>query len=140
MFESIGIYIDHIDYQSIVNMFMSIFSSFDAVCAESFGHKVGFSFPLLPPFDITQHKQPPPALVIAPASSERKATVDSSSSIEEGSLIMKKETSSNNNVTSHNDIIKIKNEKEKNQQRERKARFAPEFDGLHCFETIVPYY
>ncbi|KAM7460346.1 hypothetical protein LguiB_036294 [Lonicera macranthoides] len=125
-------------------MFMSIFSSFDAVCAESFGHKVGFSFPLLPPFNITQHKQPTPDLVIAAASSERKGSVTSSSSMEEGSLIMKKETGSsnnnnnNNNVTSSPDIIK--NEKDKNQQRERKARFAPELDGLHCFETIVPSY
>ncbi|KAM7499829.1 hypothetical protein LguiA_024243 [Lonicera macranthoides] len=90
-------------------MFMSIFSSFDAVCAESFGHKVGFSFPLLPPFNITQ-----------------KETGSSNNN------------NNNNNVTSSPDIIK--NEKDKNQQRERKARFAPELDGLHCFETIVPSY
>ncbi|KAL3653722.1 hypothetical protein CASFOL_003403 [Castilleja foliolosa] len=27
----------------------------------------------------------------------------------------------------------------KNRRRTRATRFAPELDGLHCFETIIPY-
>ncbi|GLT66662.1 hypothetical protein SLA2020_390170 [Shorea laevis] len=28
---------------------------------------------------------------------------------------------------------------EQQQRQQRRPRFAPEFDGIHCFETIVPY-
>lgn len=30
-------------------------------------------------------------------------------------------------------------EKESSKRRVRLPRFAPELDGVHCFETIVPY-
>lgn len=82
-------------------MSMSIFSSFDALCAE----KLGFSW--------------------SPSPLSRQAAA----------------------VKIDDDLKKSKGEdvnsssKPAKDRRTKKAlRFAPEFDGVHCFETILPYW
>ncbi|KZV40947.1 hypothetical protein F511_05192 [Dorcoceras hygrometricum] len=80
-------------------MLMSIFSSFDVLCAESFGQKVSVSN--------GQILQKP------------AAKVDDSKSSKE--------------VDRSPKVVKKKPEVA------RRPRFAPEFDGVHCFETILPY-
>ncbi|WOG90916.1 hypothetical protein DCAR_0310163 [Daucus carota subsp. sativus] len=90
-------------------MLMSMLSSFDALFAESFGHKVGFSWPLLSAKDV----QP----------SENKM-----------------QSSSGNFADKF--IAKKLPENQEVQQKTRKiasTRFAPELDGVHFFETIIPY-
>lgn len=86
-------------------MMMSMFSSLDALFAESFGQKVGFSWP---------------------------KEVRNSSSLSE-----------NKDINNVNENKKMPENQEVMMQRRRKTtiastRFAPELDGLHCFETIVP--
>ncbi|KAM3319701.1 hypothetical protein P3S67_006901 [Capsicum chacoense] len=45
--------------------------------------------------------------------------------------------------TSSGDLIKKAREasppSSARQQQHKRQRFAPEFDGVHCFETIIPY-
>ncbi|GFP88747.1 hypothetical protein PHJA_001018400 [Phtheirospermum japonicum] len=84
-------------------MSMSIFSAFEALCAETFyGQKV--ALPLTPPPSINIKKQ---------------------------DLAVK--------------IEDLKKGKEVNSQPEDRRRirapprFAPELDGVYCFETILPY-
>lgn len=85
---------------------MSIFSSFDALSAESFGQKVGFSWGNPPP---VQTKQAPPPL---PSSVKKEQAADKSKRPE--------------------------NQEPQRQQRRGNPRFAPELDGVFCFETIIP--
>ncbi|KAL3653697.1 hypothetical protein CASFOL_003378 [Castilleja foliolosa] len=87
-------------------MSMSIFSSFDALCAESFfGQKIN---------------------------------------------LFKGSTSSNNDSTKLVPALKVDDQIKKgkdvnsekkleDRRRTRAPRFAPELDGLHCFETLIPY-
>ncbi|KAL3653695.1 hypothetical protein CASFOL_003376 [Castilleja foliolosa] len=92
-------------------MSMSIFSSFDALCAESFfGQKIN---------------------------------------------LFKGSTSSNNDSTKLVPALKVDDQIKKgkdvnscpslpekkleDRRRIRAPRFAPELDGLHCFETLIPY-
>ncbi|GFY84019.1 hypothetical protein Acr_03g0007930 [Actinidia rufa] len=93
-------------------MWMSIFSSFNAVCAESFGQKVVFSW--------------------GPAkqgtSVDDSAVVVRSPEIREGV----KKCKIGNSTEPPADITKP-------QRVHRRPRFAPELDGVHCFETIIPY-
>lgn len=84
-----------------------MFSSFDALVAESFGQKVGVSRQL-----ITKERV---------ASSEKQ---------------MKEDTPASNKAIS---ISKGKASPENQEHRQRKTRFAPELDGVHCFESIIPY-
>ncbi|KAH6756260.1 hypothetical protein C2S52_017853 [Perilla frutescens var. hirtella] len=72
-------------------MSMSIFSSFEALCAE----KLGFSFS--------------PAVKIDDLMKTKVKDVNSSS------------------------------KPAKDRRTTRAMRFAPELDGVHCFETILPY-
>ncbi|KAK8530882.1 hypothetical protein V6N13_030814 [Hibiscus sabdariffa] len=77
----------------------SIFSSFDALCAEFLGQAIRPSF----------------------ASSTQNA----------GEVVV------TNKVLSQDTSRKQQGNLEKKQQRA--PRFAPELDGLHCFETLVSY-
>ncbi|KAF8042800.1 hypothetical protein BT93_A1201 [Corymbia citriodora subsp. variegata] len=77
---------------------MSIFSSFEALCAEAHGQKIAFSF--------SPAKAQPP--------------VDSSAAEK-----VKK--------------VGGKPLPGQSQPKKRAPRFAPELDGVHCFETILPY-
>ncbi|KAL3521711.1 hypothetical protein ACH5RR_019860 [Cinchona calisaya] len=89
---------------SPVFMSMSLFTSFDALCAESFGQKVGLSW--APGAKKQQGSSSDVAVV-----SERKAVDDANKSQVQHQL----------------------------QQHKRRQRFAVELDGVHCFETIIPY-
>ncbi|KAL7213990.1 hypothetical protein ACSBR1_026422 [Camellia fascicularis] len=85
-------------------MSMSLFSSFDALCAEYLGQKVGLSW-----------------------AKERKVDLDSSA------VDHRKKTSSPM-------IVKESSNKSKEEgKQQRRPRFAPELDGVNCFETIVLY-
>ncbi|KAI6697733.1 hypothetical protein NL676_017852 [Syzygium grande] len=84
---------------------MSIFSSFDALCAESRGQKVTFSFS--------------PAKAQKPADSPAPAAAEKAKSAAGGKPLPPAP--------------------KQPQQKKRAPRFAPELDGVHCFETILPY-
>nr|XP_017256910.1 PREDICTED: uncharacterized protein LOC108226458 [Daucus carota subsp. sativus] len=87
---------------------MSMFSSFDALMAESFGQKVGLSWPL-----ITKQRA---------VSSEREKKEETHGASNKSSSVSKEKASPGNQ-----------------ENRLRKARFAPELDGVNCFESIIPY-
>ncbi|XAR71581.1 hypothetical protein NMG60_11017922 [Bertholletia excelsa] len=91
-------------------MLTSIFSSFEALYAESFGQKVGFSWAS-------------PAKEVSPVNQKGVSPIikEDSRSREEG-----------------NRSISPVNHHEQEKPR-RRPRFAPELDGVHCFETIVPF-
>ncbi|KAB1205204.1 hypothetical protein CJ030_MR7G021968 [Morella rubra] len=82
-------------------MMMSMFSSFDALCAESYGQKVSLSM------GPTKEPKPKPK--------ERAP---------EGYSTPPKHCSG---------------QRQPQEKQQRMPRFAPELDGVHCFETIVPY-
>ncbi|KAL6280736.1 hypothetical protein ACE6H2_017617 [Prunus campanulata] len=85
----------------------SMFSSFDALCAEFLGQKVKASFP-------TQQQKSTGAVV------NNKASVsDNLNNREEASLPQQAQP--------------VK----KQQSQKAPPRFALELDGLHCFETLV---
>ncbi|KAL6560529.1 hypothetical protein OROGR_004088 [Orobanche gracilis] len=86
-------------------MSMSIFSSFDVLCAESFfGQKI--------------------ILSTCPSPSDKSTTVVESD--DQKKKKGKEEASQREN-------------KKEDRRRIRGPRFAPELDGVHCFETILPY-
>lgn len=91
---------------------MSIFSSFDAFCAESYGQKLKFSKPK-----------------------------DDGNNNNVSDHIKKKNQDSGRSTSTSmpppaNDVNKIKQQK---QNTRKTPRFALELDGVNCFETIVPY-
>lgn len=86
---------------------MSMFSSFDALMAESFGHKVGVSQSMI--------------------TKERVVSTEKQ---------VKEETPASNKDIS---VSKGKASPENQQHKPRKTRFAPELDGVHFFESIIPY-
>ncbi|XP_054792624.1 uncharacterized protein LOC129298266 [Prosopis cineraria] len=94
-------------------MLMSIFSSFDALCAEfSYGQRLRLSVDggnLKPKLE-----QKPSSSV---DSSEKKRTAPDSSKA----------------------APPTQPGGDKKQRRRFSPRFAPELDGVHCFESIVPY-
>lgn len=94
-------------------MIMSMFSSFDALFAESLGHKVGFSWPAVSTKDVIT----PPSLL------ENKAQSCSNNSADK--FVAKK--------------LPENQEVQKKRSKTTSTRFAPELDGVHCFETIIPY-
>ncbi|PHU23525.1 hypothetical protein BC332_08632 [Capsicum chinense] len=100
-------------------MIVSIFSSFDALFAELFGQKLNFSKAYNNTHETKQQ-------LVAPLVADRQAVVSSSST-----------------CTSSGDLIKKAREasppSSARQQQHKRQRFAPEFDGVHCFETIIPY-
>ncbi|KAG6684684.1 hypothetical protein I3843_12G075500 [Carya illinoinensis] len=88
----------------------SMFSSFDAVCAELLGQTVRASFP-----SIAKGSSNTTA---APA-----ASIDMSKKQQQGDSLPTPA------------FVK----KDKKQQQRRAPRFAPELDGLNCFETLVSH-
>lgn len=92
-------------------MIMSMFSSFDALFAESFGQKVGFSWPTVSTKDVRTSS----------------------------SLLENKAQSCSNNSADEFIAKKLPKNQEVQQKRSRttSTRFAPELDGVHCFETII---
>lgn len=92
---------------------MSMFSSFDALFAESFGQKVGLSWPLV------------------------STTDDRTSSFSRKN----KENSCRNSSADKFNVNKKPENREVQQKRIKitSTRFAPELDGVHCFETIITY-
>ncbi|PHT53567.1 hypothetical protein CQW23_08029 [Capsicum baccatum] len=97
-------------------MIVSIFSSFDALSAELFGQKLNFS----KAYNETKQQ------VVAPLVADRQPVVSPSSTcISSGDLIKKAREASPPSSA--------------RQQQHKRQRFAPEFDGVHCFETIIPY-
>ncbi|KMS96297.1 hypothetical protein BVRB_000110 [Beta vulgaris subsp. vulgaris] len=91
---------------------MSIFSSFEAKCAETYGLKfVNFS---------------PPKTSSSTTSSN--SVVDDRRNLNSSSVDSVKKDSEN----SQNKEVKMKLKK-------NNPRFALELDGVHCFETIVRY-
>ncbi|CAA0813064.1 Unknown protein [Striga hermonthica] len=91
-------------------MSMSMFSSFDALCAESFfGQKTGLFRGPLPSGGDADGK-----------TSELKIGV-----VKKGKEV--------------NSSPPQQEKRTEDCRRVRAARFAPELDGVHCFETIVPY-
>ena len=84
-------------------MMMSMFSSLDALFAESFGQRVGFSW-----------------------------SKDARSS----SLLSENKGHLNNKLTENKKLPE--NQEAVRRNKTMSTRFAPELDGLHCFETIVP--
>ncbi|KAL5737082.1 hypothetical protein ACOSQ2_031870 [Xanthoceras sorbifolium] len=87
---------------------MSIFSSFDALCAEFYRQKIDFS-----------------------AGSAEKPKQEANS--------MKRSGSEENKSPSSVGGRPSEEQRRRIREGARRARFAPELDGVHCFETIVPY-
>nr|GMC61007.1 AF211539_1 Avr9/Cf-9 rapidly elicited protein 65 [Ipomoea batatas] len=91
---------------------MSLFSSFEVLCADSIGLKVNLS---RPPSSAQRQLQ-------QTAGSESK-TAPPPSAAGGGS----------------NKSGEVPTPQAKRPQQQRRPRFAPEFDGVHCFETVIPY-
>ncbi|KAI5605929.1 hypothetical protein POPTR_001G449800v4 [Populus trichocarpa] len=87
----------------------SMFSSFDALCAELLGQKVRSSL----------------ALTTMDCNTKRVLTAGDNSMVAEDKLIKNREGSSSRSLA--------------RKQEKKVPRFAPELDGLNCFETIVNY-
>ncbi|XP_049394001.1 uncharacterized protein LOC125858294 isoform X2 [Solanum stenotomum] len=101
---------------------MSIFSSFDALSAEILGQKVNHSW--APPTSDNKQQQG-----LAPLVSDRKTAVSPPSTSSPGELNKAGEAAAPSSSKSPS----------RPQQQRRRPRFAPELDGVHCFETILPY-
>lgn len=95
---------------------MSLFSSFDALCGEIYGYKFKFSAP--------------PKVDSSSASSSVVQTVKNNG--ENNSKSITQNQNSNSNSCSAPAHVR-------QEQKKRMPRFAPEFDGVNCFETIIPY-
>ncbi|CDP21625.1 unnamed protein product [Coffea canephora] len=112
-------------------MLMSLFSSFDALCAESFGQKSW-----APGASKSHHQQQEEGGSGSPlvVSSERKAaglvSLDDAGSKNKGKQ---------GNMPSSPEANKSGDHHHRPLQQKRRPRFAVELDGLHCFETIIPY-
>ncbi|XP_049394000.1 uncharacterized protein LOC125858294 isoform X1 [Solanum stenotomum] len=103
-------------------MMMSIFSSFDALSAEIFGLKVSRSW--APATSDNKQQEG-----LAPLVSDRKTAVSPPSTSSPGELNKAGEAAAPSSSKSPS----------RPQQQRRRPRFAPELDGVHCFETILPY-
>ncbi|CAN4085632.1 unnamed protein product [Withania somnifera] len=101
-------------------MMMSIFSSFDALSAEFFGQKLSLS---KAPSTLTIQQQQGIGSILV-SDHKTVATLPSTSS-STGDLIKKAGEASQPSSS--------------RQQQQKRQRFALEFDGVHCFETIIPY-
>ncbi|EYU45312.1 hypothetical protein ABFS82_06G015600 [Erythranthe guttata] len=91
-------------------MWMSMFSSFEAFGAESLSQRVALS--RSPASASNNMKQEPAAAAVKIDDLKKGEEVNSSSPPPK---------------------------KPENRQMIRAPRFAPEFDGIYCFETIIPY-
>ncbi|KAL7106807.1 hypothetical protein ACP275_06G015900 [Erythranthe tilingii] len=95
-------------------MWMSMFSSFEAFGAESLGQRVTLS------------RAPAPASASA---SNNKKQEPAPAAVKIDDLKKGDEVNSSSPPP----------KKPENRQMIRAPRFAPEFDGIYCFETIIPY-
>ncbi|KAF9671056.1 hypothetical protein SADUNF_Sadunf12G0007100 [Salix dunnii] len=93
---------------------MSMFSSFDAPSAESLGQKLRLLFS---------------------ASKEGK----SQPQVESKKKREMSEGSNDESSTSSSPKSSPENINKPSQQQQMRLRFAPELDGVHCFETIITY-
>lgn len=98
---------------------MSMFSSIDALSAESFGQKVGLSW-------TPTSKEGK----VVDASKGATSTLSNEESAKKGKV--------GNSGADGNSTRTCDGRKQKKPQL-RRPRFAPELDGVFCFETIVPY-
>uniref|UniRef100_A0A0V0H5A9 Putative ovule protein n=1 Tax=Solanum chacoense TaxID=4108 RepID=A0A0V0H5A9_SOLCH len=98
---------------------MSIFSSFDALSAEILGQKVNHS--CAPPTSDNKQQQR-----VGPLVSDRKIAVSPPSISATGKLNKTEEAPPPSSSS-------------KSPSRPRRPKFAPELDGVYCFETIPPY-
>ncbi|KAI8019136.1 hypothetical protein LOK49_LG04G02942 [Camellia lanceoleosa] len=99
----------------------SIFSSFDAVCAEFMGQTVKASLPIIP---------------FSSNNNNNKAIIQSQHKL------ISTTKNSNNNIKegkSSSPPLSPPVSPSTPSQRKTAARFAPELDGLHCFESLVPF-
>nr|XP_016455086.1 PREDICTED: uncharacterized protein LOC107779226 [Nicotiana tabacum] len=97
---------------------MSIFSSFDVLSAEIFGLKVNRSW--------------------APASTEKKQQEQGVSPL----VSDRKNEASPPSTSSTGGLKKVGEAaaaSSSRPQQQKRPRFALELDGVHCFETILPY-
>lgn len=102
---------------------MSMFSSFDALSAESFGQKVGLSWtPTSKEGKVVDASKGAPPSTLSNEETAKKGKVGNST-----------EPGADCNSTRTCDGRKQK------KPQLRRPRFAPELDGVFCFETIVPY-
>nr|XP_009596659.1 uncharacterized protein LOC104092706 isoform X2 [Nicotiana tomentosiformis]XP_033511131.1 uncharacterized protein LOC104092706 isoform X2 [Nicotiana tomentosiformis] len=99
-------------------MMMSIFSSFDALSAEMFGQKVNRSWAPAS----TEKKEQEQGLL--PLVSDRKNEASPPSTSSTGGLKKGEEATARSSSRP---------------QQQKRPRFALELDGVHCFETILPY-
>ncbi|KAL7191024.1 hypothetical protein ACSBR2_023155 [Camellia fascicularis] len=96
----------------------SIFSSFEAVCAEFMGQTVKASLPIIPFSSNNKNNK----VILQSQHKLISTTKNSNNNIEEGKSSPPPPVSPSTSS-----------------QRKAAARFAPELDGLHCFETLVPF-
>ncbi|XP_015069206.1 uncharacterized protein LOC107013841 [Solanum pennellii] len=102
---------------------MSIFSSFDALSAEILGQKVNHSW--APPTSDNKQQR---GAGVGPIVSDRNIAVSvSPPSTSVTSKLNKTEEAPPPSSSS------------KSPSRPRRRKFAPELDGVYCFETIPPY-
>ncbi|WMV20824.1 hypothetical protein MTR67_014209 [Solanum verrucosum] len=94
-------------------MMMSIFSPFDALSAEVCGQKLSFSKAL------TTHDKTQQGVGTLVTNSQAVASPPSTSSI----AVLNKAGEASSSC----------------QNQQKRQRFALEFDGVHCFETIITY-
>ena len=94
-------------------MLMSMFSSFDALSGE------------ISNFSISGVK--PKTKEISSSSSSSSSCVEAVKNDKEENMNMKNDNNRSKNVTMTQ------------RKQQRTPRFAPELDGLHCFETVLPY-
>ncbi|OIT05106.1 PREDICTED: uncharacterized protein LOC109223884 [Nicotiana attenuata] len=96
---------------------MSIFSSFDVLSAEIFGLKVNRSW--VPNTEKKQQEQG-----VSPLASDHKNEASPPSIASTGGLKKVGEAAGRSSSRP---------------QQQKRPRFALELDGVHCFETILPY-
>ncbi|CAK9141583.1 unnamed protein product [Ilex paraguariensis] len=103
-------------FSETTTMLTSIFTAFDVVCAGYFGHKIGLSWA-----PRKEEIEKPQGFVV----SDQDCKVPWMSLMEDAKK-GKEETSS----PPPSQVDKPR--------QQRRPRFAPEYDGVHCFETIIP--
>ena len=96
-------------------MFIALFTPFDALFAESLGQKIGLSW---------APNKPAKETAAVDLKGEALLSIQDSNKGKSGNLLP-----SSSQVNKQSQQV----------QKPRRPRFAPELDGLHFFETIVPY-
>lgn len=100
---------------------MSLFSSFEALCGESYGYNFKFTS------EVPNPKADSSSVSSSVVRSVEKDGKDNSKSNTSNSDHNR--NSSSPSPPSHVSQV----------QKQRRPRFAPELDGVNCFETIIPF-